>query len=111
MVTFELFVRPAMLKMGGHRLAHRRQLPATLMQDVGGSPGLTQFVRVRLDQGADGRWQATPTGAQGSGILTSMSRADGLLILSPETSGGRAGEIYPIIPFETAYLTHEFPGL
>ena len=86
MVTFELFVRPALLRMAGHRRVHRPTVEVRLPQGYEVRPGLTHFVRVRLRDG-DGMPEAALTGAQGSGILTSMAAADALLVVGEETSG------------------------
>jgi len=79
LVCFYLYARPAILKMSGMRRVGLPRVRARCAVDIKVSKDLTEFVRVTLAQGADG-WLATPTGSQGSGILSSLSRADGLLI-------------------------------
>jgi molybdopterin molybdotransferase len=79
MVCFYLYVRPALLKMGG---ATRTGLPRVAVKcavDIPVAANLTEFVRVRLER-RDGETFATTTGYQGSGVLSSLSRADALLI-------------------------------
>jgi molybdopterin molybdotransferase len=88
MVTFELFVRPALLRMGGHRAVHLPVRDARLAGGAAPAPGLTQFLRVRLERDAEGTWLATPTGPQGSGILSSMAAADALLVVPGDAPGG-----------------------
>lgn len=76
MVTFEVFVRPALRKMMGHRDIYRQCVKATLAHDAK-KKGLPHFLRVNLRHDGEG-WIASTTGAQGSGILRSMSLADAL---------------------------------
>jgi molybdopterin molybdotransferase len=79
MVCFYLYARPALRKMGGHRKLGLARIQVTCGADIKVANNLTEFVRVRLERkGAD--IYATPTGNQGSGILSSLSRADALLI-------------------------------
>ncbi|HET6831835.1 MAG TPA: gephyrin-like molybdotransferase Glp [Solirubrobacterales bacterium] len=76
MVTFLLFVRPALLAMQGTDPA-AVAVRARLAVPYAKSPGRAEAIRVRLEAGARG-WEATPTGPQGSHVLTSMLGADGL---------------------------------
>jgi len=80
MVTFELFVRPAIRKMSGHALPFRRSVPVTLAEPVFLKPKLQHFLRGVVTQGPD-RVTARLTGPQGSGLLTSMARANALLVI------------------------------
>ena len=79
LVCFYLYARPAILKMSGMRRVGLPRIEARCAVDIKLARDLTEFVRVRLERGADG-WLATPTGSQQSGILSSLSRADGLLV-------------------------------
>jgi len=79
LVCFYLYARPALLKMSGRRRVGLPRVNARCAVDIKTSKDLTEFVRVKLERNGDG-WIATPTGSQGSGILSSLSRADGLLI-------------------------------
>jgi molybdopterin molybdotransferase len=76
MVTFLLFTRPALLAMQGADPA-ARSVTARLTSDYTKVPGRSEAIRVSLDAGPAG-WEITPTGAQGSHVLTSMLDADGL---------------------------------
>ena len=76
MVTFELFVRPALLRLAGERAVFRPVVRVRSEPAPEPAAGLTQFLRVRLR--GDGT-AAVPTGPQGSGILSSMALADALL--------------------------------
>jgi molybdopterin molybdotransferase len=87
MVTFEVLARPALLRMAGHSAVFAPTAPATLRGSYPTAPGLTHFARARLHREPDGTVAATLTGAQGSGILTSMAAADALLVI-PEAQPG-----------------------
>ncbi|MDR0786948.1 MAG: molybdopterin molybdotransferase MoeA, partial [Gemmatimonadota bacterium] len=82
-VTFETFCRPALLRMGGTAAIHRRWISARLLDQVEAVPGLTQFIRVHLDQEEDGTFVARLTGKQASGYLSSIALANGLMIVEP----------------------------
>ncbi len=81
LVSFEVFVRPAMLKMAGHRQIYRPRDKAVLVDRVRHSPDRTEFQRVILTRQVDGTLRAASTGFQGSGRLLSMVGANGLIIL------------------------------
>jgi molybdopterin molybdotransferase len=109
MVTFELFVRPAILRMLGHVRVFRRPVPVVLEEPVSIGARLTHFLRAILRVGEDGRLLARLTGAQGSGILTSMARANALLVVPEERPRCEAGETLHAIPLgETASLAETF---
>jgi molybdopterin molybdotransferase len=80
MVTFELFVRPAIRKMMGHTLPFRRTLPVRAAETITVRPKLQHFLRAVVTEGPEGL-QARLTGPQGSGILTSMVLANALLVI------------------------------
>ena len=79
MVTFELFVRPAIRRLRGHALPFRRTVPVIVREAITLGPALRHYLRARVEEG-----EARLTGPQGSGILTSMARANALLIVPPE---------------------------
>ena len=82
MVTFELFVRPAIRKMMGQPLPFRRSVKVTAAEGISVKPRLQHFLRGVVTEGSSGL-EARLTGPQGSGILTSMVQANALLI-TPE---------------------------
>ncbi|MEN9791556.1 MAG: hypothetical protein RLZZ63_1214, partial [Gemmatimonadota bacterium] len=91
MVTFELFVRPTIRRMLGHSRLHRRPVTVTLEEPVRIGAKLTHFLRAIVTTQPDGSLTARLTGPQGSGILTSMSLANALLVIPedrPEVSAG-----------------------
>jgi molybdopterin molybdotransferase len=91
MVCFEQFVAPALRRMMGHARLYRRTIAARLTHNLKHQAGRTEFVRVTLAKELSG-YAATSTGAQGSGMLLSMARADGLLVVPAESAGLVAGE-------------------
>jgi len=84
MVTFELFVRPALRRMGGHRRVLRPQVRAWAVEPIDNPGPRRGYLRVRLSE-EDGRLLARPTGEQGSAMLRSMLLADGLAVVLPDT--------------------------
>jgi molybdopterin molybdotransferase len=107
MVCFEEFVAPALRRMMGHGNLYRRTVMARLACEVKHKHSRTEFVRVVLDKDSDG-FVATPTGNQGSGILRSMSMAQGLMVVPAESKGVAAGEQVVVQLLEgTAYQREE----
>jgi molybdopterin molybdotransferase len=84
MVSFELFVRPALRKMQGYQTFFRRTVTVTLEEEVKIGAKLTHFLRAFVTRQTDGTLTARLTGQQSSGALTSMAKANALLIV-PET--------------------------
>jgi molybdopterin molybdotransferase len=80
MVTFELFVRPAIRAMSGHALPFRRAIAVRVAERVTVKPRLQHFLRAIVSDTPAGP-EARLTGPQGSGILTSMVLANALLVL------------------------------
>jgi molybdopterin molybdotransferase len=91
MVSFEQFVRPSLLKMMGHRQIFRPVIEAILKEDIHKEPGRRHFVRAFVIFEGDHYFVST-TGAQGSGILRSMVKANGLIVISENQEFVRAGE-------------------
>jgi molybdopterin molybdotransferase len=80
MVTFELFVRPAIRKMMGHALPFRRAVPVRVAEPIKLGPRLQHFLRAVVAPERN-ELAVRLTGPQGSGILTSMVKANALLIV------------------------------
>jgi molybdopterin molybdotransferase len=92
MVTFELFVRPALRQMAGHRTIHRLRMRVRALAPIA-NPGIRRgYLRVTLER-AGGRWGARLTGDQGSAILTSMVRADGLAVVPGDTTVAQGDDV------------------
>ncbi|HXD97947.1 MAG TPA: gephyrin-like molybdotransferase Glp [Candidatus Acidoferrum sp.] len=92
MVTFELFVRPALLKMTGRRRLTRPRVKARALQPVPNPGSRRGYLRVQLEASGDGLG-ARLTGEQGSAILRSMVAADGLAVVPPDTVVPIGGEL------------------
>ena len=90
MVTFHLFVRPALAKLAGAAPVDRRA-SAIFDEDYAKRPGRAHVVRCRLEQRDDG-WHVRPTKTQGSHVLTSMLDAQALAYLEVDRGDVRAGE-------------------
>src|SRR2546423_4611166 len=105
MVTFELFVRPALRRLLGHRLPFRRTVPVCVGEAIKLGPRLRHFLRaVVTPEGAGGgTLTARLTGPQGSGILTSMARSNTLLIVSADLPILSAGLTLPPLLRESAH--------
>jgi molybdopterin molybdotransferase len=84
MVTFELFVRPALLKMTGRRRLQRPRVRARALEPVPNPGSRRGYLRVQLEATSEGLG-ARLTGEQGSAILRSMVAADGLAVVPPDT--------------------------
>lgn len=93
MVCFEIYIRPLIRKMMGFRDIFRKIIDVKLSHDINNKSGRTEFVRVVLGKDKNGHFVATKTGSQGSGILTSMSKADGLIVIDSDKGGLKEGEI------------------
>jgi molybdopterin molybdotransferase len=100
-VSFEVFVRPAILKMMGRRTLTRPEVMATLTDDVRGPKGKTQFARVEVVRGQDG-WMATPTGGRGSNLMSTVARANGLAIIPAGTDLASSGSRVKVMLFRAA---------
>jgi len=100
-VSFEVFVRPALLKMMGRSIVERPRINATLTDDVTGPKGKAQFARVSVHRRGDG-WAATPTGPRGSNLISTISRANGLALVPSGVETARAGESVSVILFRSA---------
>jgi molybdopterin molybdotransferase len=92
MVTFYEFVRDALLVLQGRGdVAPMPMFKATLAAPIRKMPGRTEFQRAVLARDGAGGWQVRTTGDQGSGILSSMSRANCFVVLSADTGNLDAG--------------------
>ncbi|OGL43924.1 MAG: hypothetical protein A2W05_02315 [Candidatus Schekmanbacteria bacterium RBG_16_38_10] len=96
MLCFELFVRPALLKMSGRSDIFRKEVIAESMEDIKNKPGRRYFIRT-VTSFKDGQYFFKTTGSQGSGILTSMTLANSLAIISENCSVLKKGEKTKVI--------------
>jgi molybdopterin molybdotransferase len=109
LVTFELFARPALRRMLGHRRVFRRPVPVTLAEPVTTGARLTHFLRAVVEPGDDGgRLVARLTGPQGSHDATSTARANALLVVPEDARRLEAGEVVrALLLSEEAQLAEE----
>lgn len=91
-VSFETFARPAILTMLGKTKFARPYVEAILEDRAENTAGRRNFIRVSVSRNGDGEYHARTTGAQGSGILTSITRGNGLLEMPPDVLEYQAGE-------------------
>jgi molybdopterin molybdotransferase len=98
-ISTDLFARPALLKMQGFTDWSRPTARARLAQPIRRKDGRRHYLRVRLRQ-TDVGCEATLTGDQGSGILSSMVQADGLAIIPEEADHLHAGTEVEVILLE-----------
>ncbi len=98
MITFEVFARPAILKMMGRSNLVKSNITAVMEDSVGNKDGRRIFARVVVTR-RDGKYFAHITGPQGSGILSSMTKANGLAIIPENTK-----EVKPGAPVEVMML-------
>jgi molybdopterin molybdotransferase len=99
MVTFELFVRPALLKMTGQRDLFRPRVAAVLQDSVEKRRGVRTFLRGVLSQDNGLPPTVTTTGPQGSGILRSMSLANCLIDIPEEAERLSPGDPIAVMRF------------
>jgi molybdopterin molybdotransferase len=96
MVSFELFARPALMKMMGKTNYEKPRVEATAEDNIKNTGGRRIYDRAIVTK-RDGQYYARLTGPQGSGILTSMSRANGLVIIHEDKKEVKKGERVPVI--------------
>jgi molybdopterin molybdotransferase len=109
MVTFELFARPAIRRMLGHVRLFRRPVDVVLEEPVAIHARLTHFLRAIVTTHTDGTLTARLTGPQGSGIVTSMSLANALLVVPEDRTRVEPGERLHALPLsDDATLTTHF---
>ena len=95
-VSFLLYARPALLKMMGHRNLFLPVIQATLEHEIKKSRGVKEFIRCRL-RNEEGQSFVSSAGAQGAGVLRSLSLAQGLIVASEEQTLLEKGCRVPVI--------------
>jgi len=96
MVTFELFVRPSILKMMGKKNLTKPTIEAVIENPVANRDGRRIFARAIVGK-RNGQYFARLTGPQGSGILTSMSLANGLVIVPEDKTRVEKGDVVQVM--------------
>ena len=100
MATFYQFVQPALLRlMGVRETTGQLIVPARLQTDLRKTPGRYEFQRGSLSRATDGTLEVSSTGGQGSHVLSSMSRADCFILLTPELGDLTQGSWVQVQPF------------
>jgi molybdopterin molybdotransferase len=97
-VSFEVFIRPALLKMMGRRDIFRPEIWAILETDVAGPRDKVQFARVRVWR-ERGEWRAASTGPPGSNLLGTVVKANGLAIVPVGVDTAEAGSRVRVMLF------------
>ena len=105
MVTFYMFVLPALKKMMGNPYSEPLTLAATCSSELRKRAGRVEYQRGILsreknDNVLGHRYRVSKTGPQGSGVLRSMSDANCFIILPMESTGVKPGEQVQVLPFE-----------
>ena len=99
MVTFLAFVRPALLQMMGCKPESQPYLRAISTESIRKRPGRTEYQRGIVSTAVDGSLQVRITGNQGSGVLSSMTQANGLIVLHHDQANVAAGDLVDVMMF------------
>ncbi len=99
-VTFEVLGKPAVRRMCGRAAVHASTRIVRIGERIRSNAGLIRFLRVRLDPDGEGGWSARLTGGQGSGMLTSVARADALLVVPLDAAGYDVGEFAVVLALD-----------
>ncbi|MFZ2393833.1 gephyrin-like molybdotransferase Glp [Rhodoferax sp.] len=100
MVTFLAFVRPALLRMMGCTRSAPPLLKAISTEAIRKKPGRTEYQRGIVSTASDGNLQVATTGNQGSGVLSSMVRANGLIVLHHAQGNVGVGDAVSVMMFD-----------
>jgi molybdopterin molybdotransferase len=100
MVTFLAFVRPALLQMMGSSAAALPLLKARSLEPLRKKPGRTEYQRGKVTTSSTGSLQVKTTGNQGSGVLSSMVQANGLIVLHHEQGNVAVGDEVDVMMFD-----------
>ena len=100
MVTFLTLIRPALLQMMGARPQPLPLLQAHSQEPLRKKAGRTEYQRGIVSTGPDGRLQVRTTGNQGSGVLSSMVQANGLIVLHHAQGHVAAGDLVDVMMFQ-----------
>jgi molybdopterin molybdotransferase len=100
MVTFLAFVRPALWQMMGANSNEPPLLQARSSEAIRKKPGRTEYQRAIVSTGSDGALTVRTTGQQGSGVLSSMVQANGLLVLTHAQGDVAVGDLVSVMLFD-----------
>ena len=111
MITFEIFVRPALRKMLGHRKLHREPVQVRLAEPIETGAALTHFLRAIVSRDSDGEYVARLAGSQSSAVLTAMARANALLVVPADSRSNPVGTTLSAIPLGDALQLSDKLGI
>jgi molybdopterin molybdotransferase len=97
LVSMELFGRPAIRTMLGYTRLHRPVVQATVTTPIENTSGRDYYIRAWVEPGEDEGYRATSTGEQGSGMITSLTRANALLVVPAAVRFVQPGDLVPAI--------------
>ena len=100
MVTFLAFVRPALLRMMGAAASNPPLLKAHSTETIRKKPGRTEYQRGTVTTARDGKLEVKTTGNQGSGVLSSMVQANGLIVLHHDQGSVNVGDEIDVMMFD-----------
>jgi molybdopterin molybdotransferase len=106
MVSFEEFVRPAILKMSGFKNLFRPSVKAVLKEGLQKKAGFRHFLRAVVEL-KEGKYYVVTTGEQGSGILKSMVMANGLIVLPEDVTSLMAGDEVTVQLIDRSFETSD----
>jgi molybdopterin molybdotransferase len=100
MVTFLAFVRPALQRLMGSTVIEPVLLTARSAEALRKKPGRTEYQRGTVTRGTDGHLSVLTTGNQGSGVLSSMVQANGLIVLHHAQGNVAVGDEVDVMMFD-----------
>lgn len=109
MVAFEQFVRPSLLRMAGRSRIFRQTFEARLLKAIKIKPGRMNFIRAELALGPGG-FTAAPLDGQGSGMISTMVRANAFVIVPEGSEGFKEGDAVKVQPFDETVFSAATPG-
>jgi molybdopterin molybdotransferase len=98
LVSFEIFVRPAVRLMLGKRHLVRRTVTATALRSLSSPPARRQYRRGLLHREADGKYSVEPVGGAGSHLLAGLAQANCLIVIDEEVTEVSEGDQVTVIP-------------
>ncbi len=113
MVAFEQFVRPALRKMQGHARLFRPVVEAVLGDEAGPvktKAGRMDFVRCRVERRGTG-FRVVSVKKQGSGILSTLVEANGLMVIPSDSTGAKPGDLVRVQIYDEGFLDQTEPGI
>jgi molybdopterin molybdotransferase len=99
-VSFEVFVRPAIMKLLGRNDLKRPEVTAKLTTEISGPKDRLQFARVLVRRGRDG-WTAESTGGASSNLVSTVARANGLAMIPAGQETAKSGSEVRVMVFRS----------